>query len=116
MRTLPRFDSDFADTRLNQVLTDIIQNFGNVLDYSVYAVETTWTPPLEMDVPIGRVPRTSTPSLVRCDRATDPSDPVTPVIFGSTQWRWVGNGKIVIDSVDGLVPAAKYRLTFSVVG
>lgn len=117
MKFLPRFDGGFQDTKLNQVIRDIIQAFGLVLDYQVYQFDVFWSPPVMMNVPFGdRSPRLRTPSVVRVDRVVDTSDPTTPIAFGATHWVWQGNNTVQLTDVQGLVMGVNYRLSVSVVG
>lgn len=116
MFRLPRFDGDFPDVRLNQLVRDILFSIKSVLDLNTYVIESKWTVPLNFKVPtFGGFTRNQCPDVVRCVRATPSDDLLTPVHFGETMWTWLGDGQVRIDDVEGLVIGCKYRLVFEVV-
>lgn len=117
MKFVPRVPVDIGSGPLVKLFTDILKSLSNVLESSTYDIDVVWSEPSTIAVPLaGRVPRPVSPAICRLARAQIVGDLETPVNFGATAWKWLGQNQIQILHVDGLTPGVRYLLTFETVG
>lgn len=118
MKFLPTVPVDIGSLKLVKLFTDLVKSLSNVLESNTYVIdEIVWKEPSTLLVPLaGRIPRAMSPDICRVARAQVVGSPETPVNFGATAWKWLGQNEIEILHVDGLVIGTKYRLVFETVG
>lgn len=116
MRKNLRKTVGFGDARIDALAKDCFRAFESISDVTIHVVDLTWNPPFSLLVPhFGGENRLTSPYIVRCDRAVDQSSD-TIVTPGGCAWRWLGQGRVEIQEVSGLVVGTKYQLTFVVIG
>jgi len=117
MERLPTVSAAIKDDAIRGFLLDLVKALINVQECTLYSLETTWSEPTTLAVPLryGGTRKTA-PGIVRLADAYIQGSLDTPVSFGATKWKWNGDGSVSLLHVDGLVIGQSYRLVFEVVG
>jgi hypothetical protein len=112
-----RRSTGYEDGKVNALARDVQKGFDAIIDTSLHKFTIVWNPPHNLQVPFfGGDPRLSTPSIVRCDRARNLTEPLFLTTPGGCTWEWVGNNQVRLDEVSGLINGHQYELVFTVVG
>lgn len=112
-----RRTTGYVDPKVNELCRDVERGFDAIVDITVHKVQQVWNPPHNLQIPyFGGAKRLNSPSIVRCDRAKNLTEPTWPTLPGSADWDWIGDGQVRLNEVSGLVNGHRYDLTFMVVG